>query len=61
MRYSERQLEDIEDRIWRISMSAKVIEDELRKKKFAADEDYSFVEDLDLIISEAIKLKMDLE
>ena len=60
MRYSERQIEDISDRIFTISMTADKIEKELRRKKFAADEEYSFAEDLDSIISEAIKLKMDL-
>lgn len=61
MRYSERQLEDISDRISTISMAIDGIEKELRRKKFAADEEYLFADDLNLMISEAIKLKMDLD
>jgi hypothetical protein len=42
-------------------MAVDGIEKELRRKKFAADEEYLFADDLNLIISEAIKLKMDLD
>lgn len=61
MRYTERQLEDIDDRVFTISMAADDIKKELREKKYAAEEEYTFNDDLDLIISEAIKLKMDLD
>lgn len=60
MRYSERQLEDIDDRILTISMAAESIKDELRKNHYAADKEYAFGYELDLIVSEAIKLEMDL-
>jgi hypothetical protein len=61
MRYTEEQLDDIVDRISRISITAQSIEQELRNKNYAADEEYAFAEDLDLIVREAMKLELDME